>query len=185
MLLHRLFGGRLPQLVMFDLDGTLADSIPDLAYAIDEMLVALNQPAAGTEKTRLWVGNGVPVLVQRALADAGLESSEGSDMFSRALDVFSAAYDRCCGCYSTLYPGVREALEALHKAGITLAVITNKSERFTGSLLEHLQIDGFFATVVCGDTLPERKPDPAPLHHVMEMYSVNSGQALMVGGFPP
>ncbi|MCL6271815.1 phosphoglycolate phosphatase [Sansalvadorimonas sp. 2012CJ34-2] len=169
---------------MFDLDGTLVDSVPDLAVAVDEMLVEMGFSPVGEDKTKLWIGNGIPVLVRRALRDAGCSEeivSFDSDAFTKARDAFDRAYDKSCGSFSVVYPGVRESLSKLHELGIKLAVITNKSERFTGGLLAHLEIDQYFSMVVCGDTLPERKPDPTPLIHVMDHFDVEPDCALMVG----
>ena len=184
MLIHQLFAGKMPQLVMFDLDGTLVDSVPDLAVAVDKMLVELGLLPAGVEKTKIWIGNGIPVLIQRALKNAGLPDSEtafDSPLFIRAKRAFDCAYDESCGSFSKVYPGVKETLTILRENQVKLAVITNKSERFTGGLLSQLKIDAFFSMVICGDTLPEKKPDPAPLIHVMHALSVSPDRSLMVG----
>ncbi|MTI15479.1 phosphoglycolate phosphatase [Sansalvadorimonas verongulae] len=184
MLIHRLFAGQMPQLVMFDLDGTLVDSVPDIVTATDAMLEELGKPAAGTDKVRVWIGNGIAKLVQRALRDAQLhEWAEDmtSPEFLRAKDLFDRAYDESCGHYSVVYDGVYECLNALKSLNVDMAVITNKSERFTGNLLQQLGLDNYFSQVVSGDTLPLRKPDPAPLIHVMTQAEVSKEHTLMVG----
>ena len=121
---ERLLAGRLPRLVMFDLDGTLVDSVPDLAAAVDEMLLSLGRPPAGREQVRNWVGNGARVLVRRALA-GDLQHEQVADADAEhALDLFLAAYANSHGL-SAIYPGVRETLKWLKQQGIEMALITN------------------------------------------------------------
>lgn len=179
-LLHALFAGRLPRLAMFDLDGTLVDSVPDLAAAVDRMLAALGREPAGLEQVRLWVGNGARVLVRRALA-GGLEH-DGVDaaLAEQALTLFMAAY---AGSHALtrVYPGVRETLDWLREEGVTLALITNKPARFLPELLAEQGLDGYFQWLVGGDSLPQQKPDPAALHWVMDQAGVAASEALFVG----
>ena len=177
---ERLLAGRLPRLVMFDLDGTLVDSVPDLAAAVDEMLLSLGRPLAGREQVRNWVGNGARVLVRRALAgDLQHEQVAGADA-EHALDLFLAAYANSHGL-SAIYPGVRETLKWLKQQGIEMALITNKPERFVGPLLDDLRIGRYFRWIIGGDTLPQQKPDPTGLLHVLKMAGVSPGEALFVG----
>ena len=178
--LQRLFGGRLPRLAMFDLDGTLLDSVPDLAAAVDRMLAELGRPPAGTERVRLWVGNGARVLVRRALAGqldhAGVDEAETE----RALELFMAAYADC-HALTRVYPGVVETLDRLQAAGVLLALITNKPQRFLPGLLAEQGLDGYFRWLVGGDTLAQQKPDPAALFWVMDKAGVVAADALFVG----
>ena len=177
---ERLLAGRLPRLVMFDLDGTLVDSVPDLAAAVDEMLLSLGRPLAGREQVRNWVGNGARVLVRRALAgDLQHEGVAEADA-EQALEVFLAAYANSHGL-SAIYPGVRETLKWLKQQGIEMALITNKPERFVGPLLDDLRIGRYFRWIIGGDTLPQQKPDPTALLHVLKMAGVSPGEALFVG----
>lgn len=179
-LLHELFAGRLPRLVMFDLDGTLVDSVPDLAAAVDCMLVALGREPAGVERVRLWVGNGARVLVRRALA-GGLEHEHvDAALAGQALALFMDAY---AGSHALtrVYPGVVETLDRLRAQGVALALITNKPARFLPGLLADQGLDGYFQWLVGGDTLPQQKPDPAALHWVMDKAGVAPGEALFVG----
>lgn len=177
---ERLLAGRLPRLVMFDLDGTLVDSVPDLAAAVDEMLLSLGRPLAGHEQVRNWVGNGARVLVRRALAgDLQHEQVVDADA-EHALDLFLAAYANSHGL-SSIYPGVRETLKWLKQQGIEMALITNKPERFVGPLLDDLRIGRYFRWIIGGDTLPQQKPDPTALLHVLKMAGVSPGEALFVG----
>lgn len=178
--LRALCAGELPRLVMFDLDGTLVDSVPDLATAVDRMLVELGREPAGVERVRQWVGNGARVLVRRALA-GGLDHSavceaESEEALARFLDIYADCHELI-----TLYPGVHELLEALSTAAVELAVVTNKPERFVAPLLEQVGLGGYFRWIIGGDTLPQQKPDPAALLQVMRLAGVSQAQSLFVG----
>ena len=178
--LRALCGGELPRLVMFDLDGTLVDSVPDLATAVDRMLVEMGREPAGVEKVRKWVGNGVRVLVRRALADdidhTAVSDAETEIALARFLDIYADSHELI-----TLYPGVHELLEALSTAAVELAVVTNKPERFVAPLLEQVGLGGYFRWIIGGDTLPQQKPDPAALLQVMRLAGVSQEQSLFVG----
>lgn len=178
--LRSLFNGQLPQLVMFDLDGTLVDSVPDLAVAVDDMLQQLERPAAGVEQVRHWVGNGALVLVRRALVGSLEHDQVDAAEAEAALALFMDAYARAAG-HTVRYPGVLECLNALRDAGVLLALITNKPERFIPGLLREQQLDGYFRWIIGGDTLPQRKPDPAALLHVMDAAGVQPEHSLFVG----
>ncbi len=189
MLLRKLFAGRdargdLPKLVMFDLDGTLVDSVPDLAAAVDSMLETLGCPPAGVEKVGRWVGNGAPMLVRRALADscegAVVETLTEADI-ARPLALFLAAYGDSATHLSRCYEGVEACLRALRDFAIPQLVVTNKPERFVAPILESLGLAPFIDWAVGGDSLAEKKPHPLPLLHCLERYGVNAGEALMVG----
>lgn len=177
---ERLFPGRLPRLVMFDLDGTLIDSVPDLAAAIDHMLATLGRPPAGIERVRDWIGNGAPVLVRRALA-GGFEHSAVDDAEAEAaLQVFMDAYEDN-HARTEVYPGVRATLRWLRRQKVEMALITNKPERFVAPLLDEMKLGRYFRWIIGGDTLPQKKPDPAALLYVMRMAGVEAKDALFVG----
>nr|WP_249910444.1 phosphoglycolate phosphatase [Pseudomonas fulva] len=165
---------------MFDLDGTLVDSVPDLATAVDRMLVELGREPAGVERVRQWVGNGARVLVRRALAGGLDHSAVGEAETDEALARFLELYADCHELI-TLYPGVHELLEALSTAAVELAVVTNKPERFVAPLLEQVGLGGYFRWIIGGDTLPQQKPDPAALLQVMRLAGVSQEQSLFVG----
>lgn len=174
------FGGALPEVVLFDLDGTLLDSVPDLAAAVDRMLALRGRQPAGIERVRDWVGNGAAVLVARALAGdiehGGVDSPEAK----AALQDFLAAYaDK--HELTRVYPGVTRLLDWLAARQVPMAVVTNKPERFVGPLLEQTCLSGYFRWLVGGDTLAQQKPDPAPLRHVLDRAGVEPGQALFIG----
>ncbi|OYQ11077.1 phosphoglycolate phosphatase [Pseudomonas mandelii] len=177
---EQLFPGKLPRLVMFDLDGTLIDSVPDLAAAVDEMLLKMGREPAGLESVREWVGNGAPVLVRRALA-GGIDHSAVDDGEAEgALEIFMEAYSESHDL-TVVYPGVRDTLKWLHKQGVEMALITNKPERFVAPLLDQMKIGRYFRWIIGGDTLPQKKPDPAALFFVMKMANIPASQSLFVG----
>jgi phosphoglycolate phosphatase len=166
--------------VTIDLDGTLADTIPDLAAAANMMLCELQHPALDVELIRTFVGKGIPKLVERTLAGSIAGDATAGQM-ARALPVFERCYAEVNGRHSVMYPGVGGGLEALRKMGLPLACVTNKSGRFTIPLLEYLGIASYFEQVIAGDTLPQRKPDPAPLLHACRGFGIVPRAMLMIG----
>ncbi|WP_312170387.1 phosphoglycolate phosphatase [Stutzerimonas kunmingensis] len=178
--LEQLFVGTLPRLVMFDLDGTLMDSVPDLAAAVDKMLMLLGREPAGIERVRDWVGNGSRVLVRRALAGGLNHDGVADELADEALALFMQAY---AGGHelTAVYPGVRECLDWLREREVKLAIITNKPAQFIEPLLEEKGLAGYFDWLVGGDTLPQQKPDPAALFWVMDKAGVAPGESLFVG----
>lgn len=169
-----------PQMVLIDLDGTLIDSVPDLAYCVDALMSQLGMPARGEAKVRQWVGNGIERLVKRALLDQ-LDGEPDQALAARALPIYFELYKENLSKRSRLYPGVLEGLQFLRGAGYKLGCITNKAAAFTEPLLKDLGIYDYFQIVVSGDTLPVKKPDPLPLLHAARFFKVEPGRALMVG----
>lgn len=169
-----------PKMVLIDLDGTLVDSVPDLAWCIDEMMKALDMPARGETKVRLWVGNGVPRLIERALIDQ-LEGVPDAALYAEAYPIFMALYaDNSCK-RSHLYPAVKETLTWLKSQGIKLGCVTNKDEQFTLPILHKFGLFEFFDIVISGDTLPLKKPDPAPLLYGAQFFGIEPKHAMMIG----
>ena len=166
--------------VMIDLDGTLADTIPDLAAAANRMLRELGLAELEVEEIRTFVGKGIPKLVERALA-ASTGSMVSADSMAQALPVYERCYAEDNGRRSVVYPGVNEGLRTLREMKLPLACVTNKSGRFTTPLLEQLGIAGFFQQVVAGDTLPQKKPDPAQLLHACRGFGIAPREMLMIG----
>lgn len=171
---------RKPGMILIDVDGTMVDSVPDLAFCVDEMMQQLGRRPWGETRVRDWVGNGVERLVRRALIGQ-LDGEPDESEYERAFPIFLDLYaDNTCK-RSVLYPGVREGLDYLGAAGFPLGCVTNKAEQFTVPLLKDLGIHDKFAIVVSGDTLEYSKPHPAPLLHAAKFFKVEPADALMVG----
>ncbi len=169
-----------PDLLLIDIDGTLVDSVPDLAWSVDAMMNQLGLNLRGETAVRQWVGNGIEKLVHRALTNSlDLEAENG--VFAEALDIFKQFYaDNTCK-RSALYPGVSEALTWFKAENFNLGCVTNKAEAFTIPLLKDIGIYDYFSIVVSGDTLPVKKPDPAPLLHVADFFGCTPDESLMIG----
>lgn len=174
---------RRPSLIVFDLDGTLVDSAPDLAHAMDEMLTRLGRVPAGEARVRGWVGNGMPMLVKRALTGEQWPTSE-PDGFNEALALYMEIYAANLCVRTRLYDGARACLTRLKRMGIQLACVTNKHSQFTQSLLEQLGIADFFDAVASGDQFINNKPDPEPLLKTAARLGVTPSHSLMVGDSP-
>ena len=164
--------------VLFDLDGTLLDTMVDLAEGVNRMLAELGQPSRTKDEIHRFVGKGIANLVGRCLAD-GLNVNE--DELETAVTVFRRHYAAVNGERTRVYPGVLEVLEALRAVDLRLAVVTNKSGEFALPLLERTGLASFFDVVVSGDTLPVKKPDPAMVHHACALLEVEPARALMIG----
>ncbi|MEK6592764.1 MAG: phosphoglycolate phosphatase [Pseudomonadota bacterium] len=166
--------------VMIDLDGTLLDTIPDLAAAANMMLAELGRPALDESLIRTFVGKGIPRLVERALTGS-LDGAADAGLFETALPIYERCYAAVNGKHTVLYPGVIAGLERMREQGFPLACVTNKSERFTLPLLDHMQLSAYFSMVVAGDTLPKKKPDPLPLLHACSGFGIVASAMLMIG----
>jgi phosphoglycolate phosphatase len=169
-----------PEMILIDVDGTLVDSVPDLAYCVDEMMKQLDRPVHGEDRVRNWVGNGVERLVRRALIGQ-LDGEPDEADFVRAYPIFLELYAENTSKRSLLYPGVREGLDYLKACGYRLGCVTNKAAQFTLPLLRDLGVHDDFELIISGDTLPKKKPDPLPLLHAAEHFGVAPGHALMIG----
>lgn len=175
--------GRSPKGILFDLDGTLVDSVPDLAVAVDAMLAGADLPLAGEDNVRSWVGNGARKLVERALAFATFRPE--SELDKTELDShhqqFLRFYRDSSAQYSKLYEGVLPALNYWQEQGIKMALVTNKPSEFIGPLLKRFQIDQFFSVLVGGDSLPESKPAPEPLLYASQELGLAVDDCIMLG----
>jgi phosphoglycolate phosphatase len=168
------------EMVLIDVDGTLVDSVPDLAYCVDEMMQQLDMPVRGEANVRNWVGNGVERLVRRALTDS-LDGEPDDALFEKAYPIFLDLYADNTSKRSILYPGVTEGIAFLKSARYKLGCVTNKATQFTEPLLKDLGIYDNFSIVISGDTLPQKKPDPAPLLYAAEFFGVAPKEAMMLG----
>lgn len=166
--------------VMLDLDGTLLDTIPDLAAAATRMSRAMGLPPCTEDQVRAFVGKGIPMLVQRCL-EATVGAARAPQLQDEALDHYYAFYLEESGRRSGVYPGVPEGLARFRAMGLPLACVTNKAERFTLPLLAQTGLSGYFQLVVSGDTLPRKKPDPMQLAHICTHFGFAPGKVLMVG----
>ena len=169
-----------PEMVLIDVDGTLVDSVPDLAFCVDQLMGTLGRPAHGEDKVRNWVGNGVPRLIERALVGA-LDGTPDAAEYARAEPIFLECYAANASTRSRPYDGVLEGMAWLKSEGFKVGCVTNKAARFTEPLLKDLGLYDEFAIVICGDTLERKKPDPLPLLHAAEFFGVTAAQSLMIG----
>lgn len=158
----------------------MVDSVPDLAYCVNEMMKRIDMPEHNESAIRNWVGNGVERLVKRALVGQ-LDGEPDENLFRQAYPIFLELYAENTSRRSELYPGILEGLSRLREAGYILGSVTNKASQFTIPLLKDLGIYEDFAVVVAGDTLEKKKPDPAPLLYAAERMGVAPGDCMMVG----
>lgn len=170
------------QLLIFDLDGTLINSALDLALSINYMLETLGLDAFDEEVIHGWVGNGALILVQRALTGKRtVDDNLDGDLVQKALDIFLKYYEKNL-CNATIpYPHVITTLHTLKEKGYRLAIVTNKPFAFVEPVLEGLGLNGLFELILGGDSLPLKKPDPAPLLHVYKKLGVSVEKCVMVG----
>jgi len=165
--------------ILFDLDGTLVDTAPDLAAATDYALTQAGRPAIGLDSVRSMVGDGA-----RALIEKGFRASGGMPepvAFEAAFNDFMIYYGRHIADTSRAFPGVATCLAALAEQGYALAVCTNKPEALSRSLLDQLGLSGFFGAVVGGDSLLVRKPDPGHIRGTLDKLGTGFAWAAMVG----
>ena len=166
--------------VLFDLDGTLLDTVPDLALSANRMLAELHRPGQTEALISTFVGRGINKLVERVLAGS-IDGTVPSAQLQHGLEIFERCYAEESGRRSRPYPGVVEGLDQLVAAGMPMAVVTNKAARFTLELLERVGIGHYFKAVVSGDTLPVRKPDPQPVQYACKQLEVAPADALFIG----
>jgi phosphoglycolate phosphatase len=164
------------RLVVFDLDGTLIDSRRDLADSINALLRELGAAPLELDAVTAMVGEGAATLVRRALAASGLPADT-----PHALERFLAHYDQRLTTHTLPYAGIAEALEALAAADLRLAILTNKPQRATTTILERLGLSRWFFQVVGGDTAAGRKPDPAGLLSIAKTATAAAAETLLVG----
>lgn len=169
------------QAVLLDLDGTLLDTLPDLAAAANAMRDALGMPQLDHALISTFVGKGVDHLVMRTLAGSLTAPDVPADVFTHARSVFFERYHVINGQQAVMYEGVVEGLEALEGMGLLLGVVTNKPTEFTLPLLQRTDLAKWMRVVVCGDTCERRKPDPQPIHHACEQLQCVPNRVLTIG----
>lgn len=161
--------------VLFDLDGTLVDSVPGLTEAVNGVLVELGGEPCGEDQVRIWVGNGPQKLIERALEFRAIKLPS-----EQALERFRHYYQQTLG-NAVCYSGVREGLAQLKNAGLKLACVTNKSSHYTEPFLRQLELADSFDEVLCGDEVDRPKPDPQSLHILCDRFGIHASEAIMVG----
>ncbi len=164
--------------VTIDLDGTLLDTIVDLADACNAMLAELGQPQRDLEQIHRFVGKGMAVLVERCLTYG---TPPEAQLLADAIDVFRRHYTQINGRSARIYPGVCEGLDALREQGLALACVTNKPAAFTAPLLARMGLADYFPVVVSGDTLPHKKPRPEPILHACVLMNSTPASNLHIG----
>ena len=171
-------------LVMFDLDGTLVETAPEILDAVNDALGRFGLPEVSQQQVDDWIGHGTLALLVKALAQItgfAPEVVKNSALLAQIVPVYNMAYNARCGTRSHLYPQVRETLTVLRQQGARLAVVTNKEGRYTQVVLAAHQLGGLFDAVISGDTLVTKKPDPAGVSHCLAQFGVTPERALFVG----
>lgn len=166
--------------VIVDLDGTMVDTAPDFLVALNGMRDDLGLGPVDIETVKRFVGKGTENLLRSVLA---LDfDAEGVDTrFDAALDAYMCRYLEINGRYSSLYPGVREGLQAMHDQGLRLACVTNKPIALARPLLDATGLAGYFELVYGGDSLPRKKPDPYPLLQVCRDFGLAPAEVVAIG----
>jgi phosphoglycolate phosphatase len=171
-------------LMLFDLDGTLIETAPEICDAVNDTLRQFHLPEVSQQQVNDWIGHGTRTLLIQALAFAGdttVDTVRQSDSLALIAAEFDKHYLRRCGTRSHLYPQVREVLQALRAQGVKLAVVTNKESRYTTTVLDAHHLMPAFDRVVSGDTLAAKKPDPAGINSCLAQFQVGRDRALFVG----
>ncbi|MFI0488593.1 MAG: phosphoglycolate phosphatase [Yersinia sp. (in: enterobacteria)] len=165
--------------VAFDLDGTLVDSAPGLASAIDMALQHQGLPVAGKARVSTWIGNGADVLIERALRWAGREPH--ANAVARTRELFNSEYAKSIEQGSQLFPQVKATLTRLKASGLPMGLITNKPTPFIAPLLASLDIADYFSVIIGGDDVVVKKPHPAPLYLLLAKLGLRASEMLFVG----
>lgn len=171
---------RTPELVLLDLDGTLVDSIPDLANSVNNALTKMAIAERSINSIREWVGNGIDKLLHRALTN-DINGEANPDLFNDTYETFMNHYTVHNGDLSKCYPGVREGVDYLKDNNIKLGCVTNKQGQFVDPILDKIGLLDDMNIIVAGDTLSKKKPDPLPLLHAASTFDIEPHHALMIG----
>ncbi len=166
-----------PSLVIFDLDGTLVDSVGDLTHAINHMLTRLGVSEVTSAEVRGWIGDGAKVLVERALVHSGLKQ----DQSAVALEWFLNCYRTSCAVHTECYDGVQALLNYLQEQSIAMALVSNKPHELIEPVLKHVGIDQYFSWFAGGDRFEHKKPHPQPLEACLAFFNCDPAHALMIG----
>lgn len=192
--------------VLFDLDGTLVDSLRDIQNSVNHVLASYGLPALDLETVRSYIGDGLPVLLARAFLgreelpersppgtpDRAARRQAIEELLARARQPSRPSQEEARGRFwdhyyehlldnTRCYPGVLETLEALRRAGVSMGVVSNKPEKFTEKIVDELGLRTFFGVIVGGDSIAVKKPDPGPVLHALERLDCPASESLMVG----
>ena len=168
----------------FDLDGTLVETAPEIADAVNDTLRYFDWSVVTQQQVNDWIGHGTKELLIMALASVTKSSVEAvrvSDDLKQALPIFDRYYQERCGTRSHLYPHVKEVLTRLRQQGSKLAVVTNKEGRYTDIVLRVHELTDLFDIVISGDSFPVKKPNPTSVQNCLARWNVLPQQALFVG----
>jgi phosphoglycolate phosphatase len=168
-----------PTAIVWDLDGTLVDSAPDLATALNAVLDMRGFFNLSLDEVRTMIGNGVPKLVERGFNAVGVRPDPAQ--LDELITLFVKEYRECATDNTRPYPGIVETLQELHGMNIPMGVCTNKPEAFTRQILEGLGLSGYFSSVVGGDSTSAKKPDPEPLLACLHGLVAEPALSLMIG----
>jgi len=171
-------------LILFDLDGTLVETAPEIMDAVNDTLAQFGLPLVSQQQVNDWIGHGTLTLLVQAVADRSGQSVEAvrsGELLRQMLPAYDGFYQQRCGTRSHLYPKVRETLQALRAQGVKLAVVTNKESRYTQVVMNVHQLGPLFDAVVSGDTFPTKKPDPAGVLQCLAQFGAAKERTLFVG----
>lgn len=171
-------------LILFDLDGTLVETAPEIMDAVNDTLGRFNLPLVSQQQVNDWIGHGTLSLLVQAVANRSgkpVEEVRASDLLRQMVPIYDGFYKLRCGTRSHLYPYVREVLNTLRAQGVKLAVVTNKEGRYTQVVMDVHELGPLFDAVVSGDTFATKKPDPAGVLHCLTQFGVAADRALFVG----
>lgn len=173
------------KLLMFDLDGTLVNSAPEITDATNRVLHDLHLPPVTVPQIIGWIGSGSREVMVQAIAYARKSDPDqlrnDAEQVDNVMRAFTTAYEKVCGQSSSLYPSVKETLIRLKALNIPLALITNKEARLTARVLEQHHLQQYFDLVIGGDTLSRTKPDPLPVKHCLEFFKIRPEDGLLIG----
>ncbi|MDO9143823.1 HAD-IA family hydrolase [Rhodoferax sp.] len=171
-------------LMLFDLDGTLVETAPEIMDAVNDTLGHFKLSLVTQQQVNDWIGHGTLTLLVQAVADRSgmtVEAVRASELLQTMVPVYDGFYQQRCGSRSHLYPQVRETLHSLRAQGVKLAVVTNKESRYTRVVLDAHQLWPLFDEVVSGDSFVTKKPDPVGVVHCLEKFGVARERTLFVG----
>jgi phosphoglycolate phosphatase len=169
------------ELIIFDFDGTLINSTPDLTSAINKMLSHYNLSPLKVKEVTSFIGNGAKPLVKRALKISVQNKEVPKELLEEAFEIYLSAYREVSSAQTFMYPGVLKTLNYLNKTGYKMVVCTNKPFDFIEPILDKLSIKSFFKCWIGEDSLPKKKPDATPLFYLANKMNTDIGKCIMIG----